>query len=70
MSSFSIWHWLITLMIVVAIPVLFMWRIFRASRGAERSTTARLHELAQLKEKGLVTEEEFERKRADLARRL
>jgi uncharacterized membrane protein len=70
MGSYSIWHWLITLMIVVAIPVLFVWQIFRTLRGAKGSTTAQLHELGQLKKKGLVTEEEFERKRADLARRL
>ena len=71
MGSFAIWHWLITLLVVVGIPVLIVWLVVRASRrGAKGSAATRLHELAQLKEKGLITGEEYQRKRADLAQRL
>lgn len=71
MGSLSLWHWLITLLVVVGIPVLIVFLVVRASRnGAKRSAATRLHELAQLKEKGLITEEEYQRKRTDLAKRL
>ncbi len=71
MGGFSIWLWLIALAVIAGIPVLVAWLVFRASRrGAKGSPATRLIELAHLKEKGLITEKEYERKRADLAQRL
>lgn len=82
MGSFSIWHWII-LLLVLGIPAtlvgLLVWLAARGSGKSARaampvpsrppplpSTGARLQELATLKSQGLISEAEYEQKRAAL----
>jgi len=79
MGGFSIWHGII-LLLALAIPAtlvgLVIWLAVRASGRSARaatqapavppSTAARLQELAALKSQELITEAEYERKRAAL----
>lgn len=86
MGNFSIWHWII-LLLVVGIPTilvgLVIWLATRASGNSVRaampvpsrppplpSTGARLQELATLQSQGLISEAEYEQKRAALLRDL
>ncbi|OOX16360.1 hypothetical protein Xazr_14410 [Xanthomonas campestris pv. azadirachtae] len=84
MGSFSIWHWIIVL-IVLSIPVgigLVIWLIVRAARkpavssrstipvsaSPQPSAEARLQELASLRSKDLITESEYEQQRSAVLR--
>ena len=71
MASFAAWHWLFLLLVLIGIPVLVVGLIVRRSRRAPvLDAAARLRELAQLRERDLVTVAEYERKRAELAQDL
>lgn len=86
MGAFSIWHWIIVL-IVLSVPAflgLAIWFVVRAVARSSASasvpvpqvapvslrppTEARLRELASLRSKGLLTDEEYERQRAVVIR--
>lgn len=73
MGSFGLWHWLLTLLWIV-IPAIVVWLFVRASRRRQRQGAgdlqdgAGLRELSRLRQRGVLTEEEFERKRAELGR--
>lgn len=84
MGSFSIWHWIIVL-IVLSIPIgigLVIWLIVRATKktavpsippahvstSPQSSAEARLQELASLRSKDLITDSEYEEKRSAVLR--
>ena len=82
MGSFSLWHWIIVLFILAIPIVigLIIWLVVRAARRTAATSTvappssaihrssaeSRLHELADLKAKGLVTDTEYEEQRATI----
>jgi hypothetical protein len=78
MSSFSIWHWLITLFVMggpILVIVLIVWLIKKIaspstpvapSSPATQSVEARLLALQTLREKGLISAAEHEQKRLDV----
>ena len=71
MASFAVWHWLFLLLVLIGLPALVVGLIVRRSRRVPvPNAAAQLRELAQLRERGLVTVAEYERKRAELARHL
>ena len=83
MGGFSLWHWIIML-VIIGIPALLVgvviWLIARCSRrsgnaaatthtipsSASQPVASRLQELAKLNSAGLLTDTEFERKRAEI----
>lgn len=88
MGAFSIWHWIIVL-IILSVPAfvgLVIWLVVRAVARSSASASAsapasqvapvssrppaeaRLQELASLRSKGLLTDEEYERQRAVVIR--
>ncbi|MQP77094.1 hypothetical protein CQ393_14520 [Stenotrophomonas sp. MYb238] len=81
MGGFSIWHWIILLVAAgtaAAVVGLLVWLAVRAAGKAGAmpaaspppSTAARLQELAALRSQGLVSDVEYEHKRAALLRDL
>lgn len=71
MGGFSIWHWLFVLAFLAGTLALCIWLIFRfAVRRSSPTPAARLQELAALKEQGLVSDAEYERKRRELLQQL
>lgn len=75
MGAFSIFHWLIVLVFFIGIPVLVVMLILKSTRGRTRAQhrlpgSDRLRELADLRDRNLISEEEFQRKRAELIRQL
>jgi uncharacterized membrane protein len=71
MGSFSIWHWLIIPVLLVGFCAAVIWLLARASRpNAKSAPASRLEELAKLRRQGLLTEDEYQRKRSELVERL
>jgi cytochrome c-type biogenesis protein CcmH/NrfG len=71
MGSFALVHALMGLVVFVAVPLLTIWLALRTYRaGTKDSVPSRLQQLGQLRQQGLLTDEEFERKRAELAHKL
>ena len=71
MGSFALMHALIVLVVFVAVPSLAIWLAIRTYRAGTRgSVPSRLQQLGQLRQQGLLTDEEFERKRAELVHKL
>ncbi len=74
MVGFAAWHWLFILFVLVGIPALAVGLIVRRSRHRTvpdaADPAAQLRELAQLRQRGLLTASEFERKRSELAKTL
>ncbi|MBB5864576.1 SHOCT domain-containing protein [Xanthomonas sp. 3058] len=77
MGSFSIWHWLILLVIfgiAAAVIALVVWAAKRATRASVTSATphstaintvqSRLAELETLKSQQVITEAEYNQRRA------
>jgi hypothetical protein len=83
MGSFSIWHWLIVLVLLGGLMVVVIgaiWAIARRFGGAPAPTAAhapaprpapaRLAELAELKAQGLISEAEYAEKRREIVKGL
>lgn len=70
MGGLWLWHAALTLLFFIGVPVLAAWLVMRSYRNGAKEISSRLERLGQLRQQGLVTEEEFERKRAELARKL
>lgn len=71
MGSFALMHALIVLVVFVAVPSLAIWLAIRTYRAGTRdSVPSRLQQLGQLRQQGLLTDEEFERKRGELVHKL
>ena len=71
MGAYGFWHAAITLFLLVGLPMLAVWLVIRTSRRRTgESISLRMQQMEQLRRQGLLSEEEFERKRADLVRKL
>lgn len=75
MGSFSIWHWIIVLVVLAGIATTFvvvvLWALHRAQRaGAAGSARERLAQLEALRDEGRISGEEYARKRREIVSQL